>query len=252
MMNTTLISLTTFGGLFGAGILAMRISKAMPEHHLTSETKDTVKLAMGLVATMTALVLGLLVASAKSTYDNANTSITTNAAKIVLLDRLLAHYGPEADPVRGMLKRSAERMTAVLWPSSNPHGVQLDPRAASGDDAYDALLKLAPQDDVQRALKSQALSIASDVGLARWLVFTQSSSSLSLTLLAVVICWLAILFFSFGLFAPPHPTATLALMVSAISVSGAIFLILELDQPLDGLIHISSNAMQIALSHLGK
>ena len=230
----------------------MRLSIAMPQQHLSSDTKDTVKLAMGLVATMSALVLGLLVASAKGTYDTANSGITTNAAKLVLLDRLLAHYGPEAAPVRPMLKHSAEGMTAVLWPTENTHPVQLDPRAASGDDTYDAILMLSPQNDVQRALKSQALSISSDIGLARWLIFTQSRSSLSLTLLAVVICWLALLFFSFGLFAPFNPTATAALMVSAISVSGAIFLILELNQPLDGLIHISSNAMEIALSHLGK
>jgi hypothetical protein len=96
------------------------------------------------------------------------------------------------------------------------------------------------------------LGIAVDLGQMRWLMFEQSGSSISAPLLAVVVCWLAILFFSFGLFAPPNGTARVALLVAALSVSSAIFLILELDQPFEGLIHISSKPMQTALDHLGK
>lgn len=251
-MNTPLLFLLVFGCVFGAGYLATCLRLAMPDHHLSADTKDTVKLAMGLVATMTALVLGLLVASAKGNYDTEKSGVISMSAKFVLLDRILAHYGPEAKPSRDLLHQSVERLIAHLWPDKNSPHAQLDPLHSSGEALYDALQSLSPRDDSQRLLKSQALAIAIDLGQMRWLMFEQSGSSISWPLLIVVVCWLAILFFSFGLFAPPNGTARIALLVAALTVSSAISLILELDQPFDGIIHISSNSMQTALNHLGK
>ena len=251
-MNTSLLSLVVFGCVFGAGYLATRLRAAMPAHHLSADTKDTVKLAMGLVATMTALVLGLLVASAKGNYDAEKSSVTAMSAKFVVLDRILAHYGPEAKPSRDLLHKSVEKLIARLWPDKKSEPVQIDPTRSSGEALYDAMQALAPKDDSQRLLKSEALGVAVDLGQMRWLMFEQSGSSISGPLLTVVVCWLAILFFSFGLFAPPNGTARVALLVAALSVSSAIFLILELDQPFDGVIHISSRSMQTALDHLGK
>ena len=251
-MNASLLFLVVFGCVFGAGFLAARLRLAMPDHHLSADTKDTVKLAMGLVATMTALVLGLLVASAKGNYDTEKSSVISMSARFVMLDRILAHYGPEAKPSRDLLRQSVEKMIARLWPDKKSEPVQLDPTRSSGEALYDAMQSLAPRDDSQRLLKSQALGAAVDLGQMRWLMFGQSGSSISGPLLTVVVCWLAVLFFSFGLFAPPNGTARAALLVAALSVSGAIFLILELDQPFEGLIHISSSSMQTALDHLGK
>ena len=251
-MNASLLLLLIFGCVFGAGYLATRLRAAMPEHHLSADTKDTVKLAMGLVATMTALVLGLLVASAKGNYDTEKSSVTAMSAKFVVLDRILAHYGPETKPSRDLLHQSVEKLIARLWPDQKSVPSQLDPTHSSGEALYDAMQSLSPRDDSQRLLKAQALGVAVDLGQMRWLMFEQSGSSISGPLLTVVVCWLAILFFSFGLFAPPNGTARIALLVAALTVSSAIFLILELDQPFDGLIHISSKSMQTALDHLGK
>ena len=197
----------------------------MPEHHLSADTKDTVKLAMGLVATMTALVLGLLVASAKGNYDAEKCNVTSLSAKFVMLDRILAHYGPEAKPSRDLLRQSVEKMISRLWPDKRSEPSQLDPTRSSGEVLYDTMQSLEPKNDSQRLLKSQALGIAIDLGQMRWLMFEQSGSSISGPLLTVVVCWLAILFFSFGLFAPPNSTARVALLVAALSVSGAIFLL---------------------------
>ena len=251
-MSTSVLFFIVFGCVFGAAYLATRLRASMPEHHLSADTKDTVKLAMGLVATMSALVLGLLVASAKGNYDAEKNSVTAMSAKIVMLDRMLAHYGPEAKPSRELLRQSVEKMIARLWPDKKSEPAQLDPTHSSGEALYDAMQSLAPRDDAQRQLKSQALGVAVDLGQMRWLMFEQSGRSISWPLLTVVVFWLAILFFSFGLFAPPNGTARAALLVAALSVSGAIFLILELDQPFDGLIHISGSSMQNALDHLGK
>lgn len=251
-MNPAVLSVLVFCFVFGAGYLATRLRAKLPEHHLSSDTKDTVKLAMGLVATMSALVLGLLVASAKGTYDTQKSAVITSAAKLVVLDLELAHYGPESAPARAALRQAVEDMVASLWPGSTARPAHLDPNTAAGSKVYDAIEALTPQTDNQRQLKSQAQAASVDVGQMRWLLFVQSGSSISTPLLTVVVCWLAIIFFSFGLFAPWNNTALIALLVSAMSVSGAIFLILELDQPFDGLIHIPSRAMEMALAHMGK
>jgi hypothetical protein len=251
-MNPLITSILVFVGISGAALVAMRIRSLLPEHHLSTDTKDTVKLAMALVGTMTALLLGLMVASAKSTFDTQKTSVITTAANLVVLDRMLSHYGPEATPARELLRRVVERMVVQIWPDAPGHAAQLDPNASRGDMVLDAIEALDPQNDAQRALKASASNSSISLAQMRWLLFEQSGHSISVPLMVVVITWLAILFVSFGLFAPANGTAVAALMVSALSVAAAIFLILELDQPFDGLIPIPSAPMHNALNNLGK
>ena len=224
---------------------------ALSQHHLSADTKDSVKLAMGLVGTMAALILGLLVAAAKSAYDTEKSEVTQMAAKLVFLDRVLANYGPESAETRVVLRRMVEDSLSRMWPDERSHNAQLDPIGSGGEEVHKAIQKLAPRNDVQGSLKSQAVGVVSDLGQMRWLLFEQSGSSISMPLLIVVISWLAIIFFSWGLFAPSNSIAIAALLLAAVSVSGAIFLILELDQPFDGLIHISSAPMRNALALLG-
>jgi len=224
----------------------------LPEEHLNPDTKDAVKVGMGLVATMAALVLGLLVASTKGAYDTQKNEVTQMAAKIVFLDRVLANYGSETGETRDLLRRSVGSAINRMWPDrkiSQP--AQLDPSATSGEAFFNSIQQLSPQNDAQRSLKSQAVQVTTDVGQMRWLLFEQTESSISLPMLIVLIAWLAIIFMSVGLFASPNATVVIALMLSALSVAGAIFLILELDMPFDGVIQISSAPMRNALNHLG-
>jgi hypothetical protein len=225
---------------------------ALAQQHLSADTKDSVKLGMGLVGTMAALILGLLVAAAKSAYDAEKSEVTQMAAKIVFLDRVLANYGPEAADTRVVLRGMVEGSLSRIWPDERSHNAQLDPIGSGTEEVHKAIQKLAPRNDVQQSLKSQAVGVASDLGQLRWLLFEQSGSAIAMPLLIVVIAWLAIIFFSWGLFAPSNSVAIAALLLAAVSVSGAIFLILELDQPFDGLIQISSRPMRNALAHLGK
>jgi hypothetical protein len=251
-MTSTSTGLCVFACVFGAAVSAMLIRNALPKHHLSADTKDLVKLAMGLVATMAALVLGLLVASAKGSYDTQKAEVIQMSGKVVFLDRMVAHYGPEAAEARALLRRVLEVAITRIWPEHKLTGAQLAPTAAGGEALFDVLQNLAPQTDAQRSQKAQALALASDLGQMRWLLFEQAGSSISTPLLVIVVFWLAILFFSFGLFAPSNATAVASLLVAALSVSGAILLILELDQPFSGLIRISSQPMQNALSQLGR
>ena len=251
-MSDNAIGLIVLACIFGASLLGMLMRPALSQHHLSADTKDSVKLGMGLVGTMAALILGLLVAAAKSAYDTEKSEVTQMAAKLVFLDRVLANYGPESAETRVVLRRMVEDSLSRMWPDERSHNAQLDPIGSGGEEVHKAIQKLAPRNDVQGSLKSQAVGVVSDIGQMRWLLFEQSGSSISMPLLIVVISWLAIIFFSWGLFAPCNSIAIAALLLAAVSVSGAIFLILELDQPFDGLIHISSAPMRNALAHLGK
>jgi hypothetical protein len=252
VMSDNAIGLLVLVCIFGASLLGMLLRPALSQHHLSPDTKDAVKLGMGLVGTMAALILGLLVAAAKSAYDTEKNEVTQMAAKIIFLDRVLANYGPESADTRLLLRRMVEGAVNRMWPEERSHNAQLDPAGSGHEELHKAIQKLSPRNDVQLSLKSQAVGVASDLGQLRWLLFEQSGSSISMPLLIVVVVWLAIIFASWGLFAPSNAIAIASLLLAALSVSGAIFLILELDQPFDGVIHISSAPMRNALAHLGR
>ncbi|CAN5693793.1 hypothetical protein BH09VER1_BH09VER1_04320 [soil metagenome] len=251
-MSAFTVSLLVFCCVFGVGYLATLLREHLPEQHLTAETKDTVKLTMGLVGSMTALILGLLVASAKGTYDTQRGDVIALSAKFVLMDRIFAHYGPESASARERLHHTVESMIDRLWPDSKSQPAKLDPTESAGDSLYNEIEALTPKGESQVRLKNEAINSAMDVAGVRWLFYEQSGSAISAPLLAVVIGWLAVLSASFGLFAPANGTARAALLICALSVSGAIFLILELDQPFSGLIQVSKQPMEMALAHLGK
>jgi hypothetical protein len=200
-------------------------------------------MTMGLVATTVALVLGLLVASAKSFYDTQNNEVTELAGNVVLLDRILAHYGPEAADSRASLRETAAHWSEIMKP-----GVGLQNREA----LLDKIQELTPKDDNQRAMKAQASNLAIQMGQVRWLMFAQSSIPVPKLLLLVLIFWLTVLFFSFGLFAPVNFTVRSGLFISALAVSGAIFLILEMYQPHSGFIQVSDAPLRAALAQLGQ
>lgn len=211
-----------------------------------------INLGAGVIATMAALVLGLLVASAKGTYDAQKTEILDASAKIALIDRILTRYGPEASAARLELRAAFARALNRIWPSSGRANSQLDLESSHGEEVMDKIQDLTPSNAAQRLLKNEALSLAIDLGKARFLMYVQEQSSVSFPLLGMVVFWISINFVSFGLFAPRNATVVVALLLCAFAVSGAIFLILEMYKPLNGLIHVSGDPLRNVLEHLGK
>jgi hypothetical protein len=251
-MSSLQISAITFGCVFGGALLGLALRTVLPEHHLSADTKDAVKMGMGLIGTMAALVLGLLVASAKSSYDQQRNEMTEMSSKIVLLDRALAHYGPETKEERDLLREVATRILDQTWSKGSTSNSRLVPPPAGGDVLYDKLLALSPRDDIQRSLKAQALTIAMAIGQARWLMYEQTVEPVSVPLLIVLILWLTTTFVSFGLFAPANLIVVVSFLASALAVSSAILLILEMYSPYRGLLHISSNTLRAAVVQLGR
>ena len=251
-MRSIEISSIVFACVFGGAMLGMFTRAKLPQHHLSSDSKDVVKLGMGIVATLSALVLGLLIASAKGSYDAQSAELTQMSSKIILLDRLLAHYGPETKETRDLLRASAARILDQMW-SKRPAGSSPVGASSSGAEMLlDRIQELTPKDDRQRSLQAQAQGIVLELGQMRWLHYAQTSTSISMPLLAVLVFWLTTIFISFGLFAPANVTVFVGLLVSALSVSAAILLILELYTPYSGLIQLSSAPLSDALTLLGR
>jgi hypothetical protein len=251
IMSSTTISLIVFACVFGGALLGIFFHTVLPQHHLGGDSKDIVKLGMGLVGTMAALVLGLLVASAKGSYDAQGAELTQMSANIAVFDRGLALYGPETKEARAILRGVVERILDQMWPKDERRDAP-PPAAAGGEVLYEKIQGLAPKNDIQRSLQGQLLGVAVDFAKTRQLMYAQQAIAVSTPMLVVVVLWLTVIFISFGLFAPLNGTVVASLFVSALSVSGAIFLILEMYQPYAGLIQISSAPLRAALAQLGQ
>jgi hypothetical protein len=253
-MNSLETALIIFGCSFGAGLSGMILHIKLPDTHLDAGSKDVVKLVMGLIATMAALVLSLLIASGSSSYQGQENEVQSISANVILLDRVLSFYGPDAKESRDLLRRSVAVVHDQIWAPDARQAADLDPRTTQGvaDTFMDSLQRLSPKSDSQSMLKSQATQIAQGLGQIRLLMFEQSGSSISWPFLTVLVFWLCMLFLGFGLFARFNATVTVALFIGSISVAGAIFLILELNAPYEGFMKISDVPLRHALAMIDR
>jgi hypothetical protein len=253
-MNQMTVALIAFACIFGGALLGLRIHSFIPVHHLNEATRDVVKLGVALIATLAALVLGLLISSAKDDLSALNNELTQEGARIILLDRLLANYGPETKEIREMMRSSLVSTMDRIWPKDKSSKTNIrSVETSKGVEVIQGKLRgLTPRSDSQRLLQSQALQIADQVAQTRWVMIEQTQQTLPMAFLVILLFWLTILFSCFGLLSPGNATVLVVLFVCALSVSGAIFLILEMDTPFTGIVKVSSTTMQKALDNLGR
>src|SRR5437660_6561049 len=246
------VALVLFVGLVSVTLLGGHVRRLLSPEQLSAESKDVVKLALGLVATMTAILLGRLISSANSAFDTARSEVMQMAAKVALLDRVLVLYGPETADARRALRDATDEGVRRTWPAERSGTVRLDPNQQMGDAVYAAISRLAPQNEAERALKTQAANLMVQLAELRSLLQAQAVSSVSKPLLIALVLWLVVIFFGFSLLAPANATSTLALIAGAFSVACAVLIILELDFPFAGMIRIPSEPMINTLAHLAK
>ncbi len=251
-MSPIEISLLAFVLMLGGAAAGSLLRWTLPDHHLDEHTKDIVRLGAGLVATISALVLGLLISSANSSFEGQRNEVRQMAADIILLDELLDRYGRETRPIRQTIRDGIGPLVGQLWGDLGARGPRPLAAEPSGNAvrAYMALHELTPQTDAQRSIRDQAIQTATDVQKSRLMLFERSHAGIPAPFLAILIFWLMMIFVSFCLFSPLNPTSIVALIFIALSAAGAIFLILEMGQPFDGLMQISSRALRTALSPL--
>lgn len=254
-MSPITISLIALAIIFGGTLLGTFLRPLLQEHHLSGDSKDVMKLGTGMIATMAALVLGLLTGSAKGTFDTINNGLKQTAAKVFLLDHAMAQYGPETREARDILRRNIISTIQQIWPADRTT-MALDKvgLTESGiENLEEELRRLSPRNDDQRRLQSQVLQISDEMNQTRLFLIQQvGQRSFPMPLLALLVAWLTIIFFSFGLFTSRNTTVMAVLFVCALVAASSLFLILELDQPFGGLTKISSDPLLNVIAHLGR
>jgi hypothetical protein len=235
------------GGIFFGALLR----KALPRHHLSEDSQDVIRLGVGLIGTISALVLGLLIAAAKSSSDTQIGQVKQITADFILLDNLLAEYGPEALPIRSQMRSAIGPFADRLWHEKSEVAGKPFEATAPAQEAYLSVQALSPMSDIQRSLQVRAVQISNDLVQARFLLFVQSENSIPIPFLAILAFWLVLIFTSFSLFSRLNATVFAFLSLFALSASCALFLILELNQPFTGLMRISSAPLRNALGPLG-
>jgi uncharacterized membrane protein YqjE len=213
------ISAITFMLVFGGAFCAMYFRKIIAADHLREDVKDVVRLNTGIIGTIAALVLGLLIASAKNSYDALRIGIP------IMVDRI-TNEG-----------RSGKSAPFETIPEAQ-HFVS-------------KIQELKPATEAQHALQTRIVDAAVQLAQTRLALFTQSNESIPVPFLTILIFWLTVIFASFGLFVRPVPIVVGTFAVGALSVSGALFLILEMDQPFAGIFQISTDTLSNALAPLG-
>jgi hypothetical protein len=250
-MDPWILAVGVFALTFAGGFLG--IACKVPAHLADSDSRDVVKAVMGLLATMTALVLSLLIATAKSNHDIQEGLVQDMASRVILLDRTLAHYGAEANPARQALRATGEQTLQQIWPDGNTKADLALPRnAGQTDDFVTLILRLAPHSDGQKRLLDQAVQLYSGLAQARISLVAKSGRSVQMPIVLVLVSWVTLLFIGFGLFAAITPTGIAALLVGSATVSTAVFLILSMDNAFTGPFAISRDVFGSAVSLLGQ
>jgi len=250
-MSAAVLSCLIFALTLGGIVLGALLRTTLPQHHLSKDSQDVVRLGVGLIATIAALVLGLLIAAAKGSFDTQSGQVKQITADMILLDLLLEQYGPDALPIRVEMRTVIGPLADRLWHEKLADAAGPIAKDTKAEGVYVAIQALSPKNDLQRSLQSRAAQISTDLAQIRLLLFAESDNAIPAPFIAILAFWLIIIFASFSLFAALNVTVFSFLALFALSASGAIFLILELSQPFTGLLMIPSAPLRNALGPIG-
>jgi hypothetical protein len=251
-MTIVSYGLATFAVIFCGGLLGLLLGRLLPEEYRNDATQRIVQTATGMISLLAALVLGLLVATAKNKFDTSNQQVEQFAASLMLLNRELVNYGPEADGTKALLHKYTIAKIAETWPGSpGPKPGPNDPPAWKMlESLQQSLTGLAPKTESQRSEAARASQTAADLAKTTWLQAAEESQHVPHPFVLIMIVWLFVLFVSFGLFAPRNMLVVIALLVGALSIAGAVVLIVDMDSPFEGMIVVSADPMQEALAKM--
>ena len=250
-MNTVTASLLVAACVFSGGFAGLYLHRVLPQHHLTKETQEVIRLSTGMLSVLASLVLGLLIATAKGSYDTTDRAIRSYAAELALLSETLRDYGAEASVPRDLLRKYTEQLLQDGWPASGRSaGFEDDTGRQLLEQVRGSIRGLKPADDGQKSLQNSAVEININLLRQRWLLIEQQGSSVQGVVLVILVAWVTMIFASFGLNAPRNSTAKASFLIGSLAIGGAVFLILERDRPLNGIMRISSWPVRNALTQM--
>jgi hypothetical protein len=248
MTQSILVGFTCFVVIFFGSAVGFTIGKFLPEEHRGAPTERVVQGAMRTMSLLSALVLGLLVASAKGKFDTNNVQVEQFAAQLMLLNGDLTNFGAGAADARTTLEQYTSAKIADVWRAPSATKDEPENPAPVLDRLQMEVLALAPQNDFQRAMARGAADVVAQLVREKWLLVAEQSARAPQPFLLALMAWLCVLFVLIGLFAPRNPITLGTVLVCAFSIGSAVALIEDLDQPYGGFIVVSPEPMQAALA----
>jgi hypothetical protein len=255
VVNSQLIGLVVFVLTFGGALLGFFIQFKLPDHHFESNSRDVVKLVIGLVSTLSALVLGLLIASAKNSYDTQQSELDQLSTSLIELNQALVNYGPEADAARIVFRDGFTKTVHRMWPEEKASKIEIRPGGAEMgwiNEYFHGILALSPKTDVQHALQGRMIQLSESMRQIRAMMYVQTVTPIAWPFFTILVFWLTILFIGFGCMSKINVTVVASLFVGSMSVAGAIFVIFELNQPYQGMMQVSPKPVFFALGQINE
>lgn len=251
-MSAIALSCIALACISGGALLGMYLRRTLPGHHLNAD-EGRGPAGHGPHRDHSSTCSRPADRLGEEFVRHAEHSSQTDEANIVLLDRFLEQYGPETGAVRNLLRRGVTVLADRMWRENSSDLAEAAPfeASAASETFYAKIEELSPQNDAQRSLQARAIQISTDIAQTRLQLFAQMRNSIPMPFLVVLIFWLTIIFASFSLFAQPNAIVIGSLLIFALSAAGAIYLVLELGQPFEGLMQISSAPLRNALTPLG-
>jgi hypothetical protein len=235
-----------------AGIIGFNLHRVLPEHHLSKETYDVIRLGAAMLSVLASLVLGLLIATVKTSYDSTTSALHVYGANLMVLDETLRDYGEGALPARRQLRNYTLRVLDDVWRRPYEHPFMVEDHAAGEllEHVREAIRALPVATRDEQSLASEALASTTVLLRERWLLIDRAGSSVHTVVIIVLTVWIAALFMSFGINAPQHATMYAVFLILSVAIGSAIFLVMEMDRPFQGLMQVSGQPIETALRHM--
>jgi hypothetical protein len=253
-VDSYFVASIAFACVFTGSLVGLSLNAWLPEHHRSAASHDAIKLSTGMISVLASLVLGLLTASIKNSFDTIDGQMRAFAANLILTDQTLRDYGPETATVRGLLRNYTTQAIDDHWPSEIDHPVRLENTEAGSamDRARLTIIGLSTDTAPHQVLRASALQLMEGLMQTRWQLIEREGTSIQPVFLIVLVTWIVLIFVAFGYSAPCNATVISAFFICAAALSACLFIIIEMDTPFDGLITISSHAMRDALAHMSR
>lgn len=251
-MNAIEMSLLISAFVFAGGVAGLHLHRVLPSNHLSTETQDVVRLGTGMLSVLASLVLGLLIATVKTSFDNTDTAVRSYSADLIVLDETLRDYGDTALAPRRLVRDYTALLLSRIWPTEGGSAFLVEHRDTGElmERVRESIRALTPVDAGQRWLMDQALQESTALLRARWLMIERAGPSVRPVVIEILVAWIVAIFISFGLNAPRNAIVYLAFAICALAIGSSIFIVLQFDSPFQGVLQISSQPMQSALAHM--
>jgi hypothetical protein len=247
-MHESLIALLVFACLGTTSLLFLGAFRKIPPHRDPDDMNEVVRNIASIFILMTSLVLGLMINSARNSYDSLDQEVHSLSSQLVGLDQVLRAYGDDADPARQRLKIYADAIVNETWRAPTRGRGAAEQALAP---VYVHIHGLTPADGDQHAMRVTAGEMLEKIAEQRWVLHEEATDSATDgPFELMIVAWLVVIFASLAYRAPRNILSVIILLVPAALISATFYLVIDMERPFSGLIMIQPSPLEEAISEM--